>query len=131
VQQPLQTAGCIFPVAFKRATEPARLAEKPGVRERCDLASRHFAADQIALDIDVAEPAGGLAKLLQQADRIACLRLARRKPGKHGEQFELGFHAAGGGAQAMDSDLSRPDQAEQYRCLERRDGLAKLLHWMG
>jgi len=30
----------------------------------------------------------------------------------------------------MDSDLSRPDLAEQGRCLERRDGLAKELHWV-
>jgi hypothetical protein len=93
-----------------------------------DLTSCDFVADQIALDIDVAEPACGLAKLLQQADRLAGRLPVRRKPGEHGEQFELGFHTAGGGAQAMDCNLSWLGQAEQDRCLERRDGLAKLLH---
>ena len=130
MEQPQQTICRLLSLVFERATEPARLAAKPKVRVRyaMDLTSCDFFADQITLDIDVAELACGLAKLLQQADRIAGRLLARRKPGKHGEQFELGLNAAGGGAQAMDRNLSRPGEAELDRCLERRNGLAKLFH---
>jgi hypothetical protein len=62
------------------------------------LVCRHFGADKIALDIDVADPASGAADLLQQVERADLLRLVRRKIGKHGKQLKLGFDAAGGGA---------------------------------
>ena len=131
-EQPQQMVCCFLSLAFERTTEPARLAAQFNIRVRyaIDLTSCDFVADQIALDIDVAELAGSLAKLLQQADRIAGLKLVRRKLGKHGEQFELGLNATGGRAQAMDRNLSRPGEAELDRCLERRDGLAKELHWV-
>ena len=109
MEQPQQTVCRFLSLAFERAQELAGLVAKLPVRARCaiDLASCNFVADQIALHIDVAELAGGLTKLLQQTDRLAGLLLVRRKPGEHGEQFELGFHAAGGRAQAVDRNLPK------------------------
>lgn len=89
------------------------------IRYGCSVGFRSICADKIALDVDVADLAGGVAKLLEQAKRVAFLVFVRRKSGEQGEQFELRLCAARGGAQAVDRDFSRFLDAEPDRCFKR------------
>ena len=88
-----------------------------------------FAANQVALDIEIAHLAGSPAQLLQQAeDKLALLRV-RGEIRKHGEQLKLGFDAARRGAQIVDCPLERLGQAQPDRSLQRGSNLAEVSDW--
>ena len=81
--------------ALESTAEAAGLAAQPAVGRWRSAGGRGFRADEIALDIDVADLASSLTKPLEQAQGFVFLLGVRRKAGEHGEQSELGFDAAG------------------------------------
>jgi hypothetical protein len=116
----LEQVVCFFVAgAFKVVAKAAGLAaqgEVGGWRSPCRCG---FGTNEFALDVDIADLAGSLAKLLEQAERFMLLLLVRRESGEHGEQGELSCDAAGRRAQPMDSFRSGVHQAGEHCGLER------------
>jgi hypothetical protein len=81
--------------ALELAPKTAGLAAQAAVGGWRAAGGRGFGANEFALDVDIADLAGGLTQPLEQAERLALLLFVRGKAGKHGEQGELGFDAAG------------------------------------
>ena len=106
VQQLLQVVCRVVAFAVERAPETAGLHAYGGVGAGRAFVGVRFAANQVALDIEIANLRGGPAQLLEQAEGVLPLLLVRREIRKHGEQLKLGFDAAGRGAQIVDCPLS-------------------------
>jgi len=120
--------------ALEAAAETAAFATQSLVRGwRCGGGG--LGANEIALDIDVADLAGSLAQAFEQAESFALLLVVLGKAGEHGEQGELGLDAAGRGAEAMDGLRVRVGQAGVHCGLQRSRQLAEGLYgarrWSG
>jgi hypothetical protein len=114
--------------ALEVAAETAGVAAQSAVRGRRDVGGGSFGANEVALDIDVADLAGGLAQALEQAEGCTLLLVVRGKAGEQGEQDELGLNAAGGGAKAMDGFGARIRQAGEHGGLQRSGQFAEGLY---
>lgn len=94
---------------------------------RAAIPAGGFVANEVALDIEVTDLAGGLAKTFEQVQRLALLLLVRRQAGQRGEQGKLGFDPASRRAQAMDGFDARVGLAGPDCTLQRFCQLAKSL----
>ena len=81
--------------------------------------------DEIDLDVDVADVAGGASEFFEQAAGFAGGLVVGWQRGEEFEQHELGFDAAGAGAKAMDGFGSGVGEAEGNGGFERGDVLAQ------
>jgi hypothetical protein len=125
-----QVPGLFAAGALEVTAEAAGFAAE-GVVGRCRrVGGRGFGADEIALDVDVADLAGSLAQALEQAESSALLLVMRRKAGEHREQDELGLDAAGRGAEAMDGFRVRVGQTGEHCGVQRSRQFAEGLHGM-
>jgi hypothetical protein len=81
-----QVFGFFVAGAFEMAAEAPGFAAQRAVGGQSSAGGCCFGADEFALDIDVADLAGGLTETLEQAERFAPLLVVWRQPGEHGEQ---------------------------------------------
>lgn len=81
--------------------------------------------DEVALNVEIADPACGFAELSEELEGLVAGPGVRRLVGELGEEFELGFDAAGGGAQVVDGFLAGPGEALKHGSFERGGEVAE------
>ena len=103
-KQTAEGAGMFVALALEGLAEAAEFFAVAGA----GIANLHGGvfADEIELDIDIADMGSGAANALEQGERLELLLLVRGQVGQQGEQFELGFDAAGTGAEVVHLGLA-------------------------
>jgi hypothetical protein len=121
---------CLVALSLECEAELVRFLADFGGGARPTILAGGLIADQAALDIEIANLAGGPAKLLEEAGCFAGLLLVGREVGQYVEELKLGFDAASGGAERMDSFLIRMAEADEDRGFEGFRVLAEGLEGM-
>jgi hypothetical protein len=121
----LEVGGFLFAFALERAAEFVCLFSDFGGGGRATVFACGFEGDEVALDVEIADAAGGATELPEQAQSFAGFLLVRREVWDHREEFEVGFDAPGGGAQTVDGGLLRIGEADQDRGFEGFSGLVE------
>ena len=83
--------------------------------------------DEGTLYVEVADVAGDLAELLEEFANFVCGLFVLGQIGDEREELELGFDAAGGGAEAVDGVLLRVGESEGNGSFEGGGVLAQCL----